>query len=321
MKFRTINWLYKSTEHNISILSIESNNQECLNVIRDIVLVIDDSVSRLSSCSVIGADPLTYHPTKLQYPMIQVCGNINDMSWYDGYGATALSLIRRKNNITYTFDLMKDLHQDEKMGNFRHQTPVHLWYDNENEINVLTVIWDVEGERRPMLLYRRFMIHCKKLRKIKTKELQLYQIMRVYHGGVQQSKTMYWNVDPINKDFPITLGQEAKKIIPCTYMKVPPVAIDIPSQPSDSSLIFICMEGSFAKYLQLLPIEADPNLRIVRYPTKNLKTIKICIEKWKWMTLRPPHTLEMEYDEKDFGGYAYRKCAERFAQYFNEDSM
>lgn len=298
--------LYSSEEDDVSILSITHCEPTFLQMTRHVLMVEGPDVFQLSSCSVQSHSYHSFHPSKFAAPLFQYFSK-NQFFWMDGYGSNSLMIVVFHFHQCICYDLMKDKSQSPSLHIYHHQVPLHAWYIDEQQIGIVTVLWHATHAHRPILWYRILTIGAgKRLRKKHEQTLQIHQILRIYHGGVKQNQTMYWNVDPSNEDFPIQLGKQPKFIAPRFVYQDPPVPIQKPIHADEQ--LFLHMEGPYAKYVDIQMHERECRYDVHSYPCRILPLIREIVAKWTWMTLRPPKTL----DSDDLGGYAYRKYERKF---------
>jgi hypothetical protein len=296
--------LFSSPDDDISILSILHSDVHRLSMSRHILMVQGNDTYKLSSCSVQTHNLISYNPSRFIFPMLQYTSS-NNFCWLDGYGVNALSFIVYYHNKCYSCDLMKDVQQSSTLCHYHSQAPLHIWNINCDTYAILSVLWDESHLHRPILLYRTFTIHARKrLVKIHEQTLEIHQVIKIYHGGVKQSNTMYWNVEILHEDFPIRLSKTPCILSSNHQHPHPPVRIYVPS----SKHIYLHMMGAHGKY-----VEVDEYLHasVYHHPCKIFPLMKTIIEKWKWMTYRPPKMLHTD----DPGGYGYQKYRDLFYQH------
>lgn len=276
-------------------------------------------ISRLSSCiahtNLMNLGKRTFQPPHIQ---LHTLSNQHYITWFEGFGCYALTLIARElygdENKPFYVDLMRDVYMDPVLNCFSHQAPLYCWmekdvYGRRFLYHVVSILWDKSQLNRPNILYRVFQSPKQgfTLKQVHQRTLGIHSIESIYFGGVRQSDKMYWNVDPRNEEFPIQLAKTpfpSEVSIPWE----PPVKVIIdPSYDAESSY-YMGMNGLNAVYAHREYISTTLHIVIRQHFLHCIHLVKKCAEKWTAMTLRPPRTLH----ELDPGGMTYQSIARKY---------
>ncbi len=270
-------------------------------------------VSLLSSC--VASRGKCVEQFQEPYAQVHDVGGKVYISWFEGYGSFSVTLVSRElchdDGKPFYYDLMKDVKHDEILNVYSYQSPFYCWIDVEAGrllYHVISVLWDATDLNRPVLLYRVLQqpqAGCK-LRKIFQKTLGIHRVESVYFGGVQQSHKMYWNVDPMNEDFPIQLGN--KRVVLHENKDLHPRVSIRMNNIKSLKTYYLGMNGLKASYLHIFDDNGRYKLKVVDHQIRCIATVRKCLEKWTAMTLRPPKTLH----EHDAGGIGYLSVAQKY---------
>jgi hypothetical protein len=308
-------------DHNITVMQILDYNANSTTYERHLLIAYmkeQYQLSKLSSCVVKNTMLQTAKVSGnyFQIPYVQTHG-INGrlcLTWFEGYGSFSVTLISRmldgEDRKPYSFDLMKDVQNDEVLSKYSHQAPFYCWVTHENSqlcYHVVTVLWDKTYLNRPVILYRVLQqrTYGFKLRKVLQKTLAIYDVQYVYFGGVQQSSKLFWNVDPENEEFPIKVSN-MRDVKGNKLLTEPPVPI---MSVSKTDMYYIGMKGLKASFIHMDAANHSLQLHICDHDFRCIDTVRKCVEKWITMTLRPPKTLHAH----DPGGVGYQTVAKKYA--------